>query len=162
MTVFEIKRNSDKAYAKMSIPIAEIIVPIFGDDGVLTHFEINTMLAKLAYMRDYRSVDTIREATRTITLLNRVLLHDRTLVIKNFDSENDSHAIVHKVVTNNEVQTDFNDVIRNFFKRNILDTKSYIDSILRADLHEQYKDSNDEDVLFLEFNNIKISSESEE
>ena len=60
---------------------------------------------------------------------------------------------------NKEVQTEFNDLIRNILKRNLLEIKSHIDSIPLESLSEQYKDSNDEDLLYMEFRNIKSKLE---
>ena len=128
----------------------------------MSHFEVNSTLAKLAYLKDYRNVDTIREATRTMILLNRVLLHDKTLITMNLDPENPEAPTAHKLMTNQDAQTEFNDLIRNFFKRHILSLKSRIDSLPSNDLSKQYRDSNDEDILFLEFNNLIISEDSEE
>lgn len=88
-------------------------------------------------------------------LLNRVLLHDKTMIAKNLGEGESSHE-GHKLTTSKESQTEFNDVIRNFFKRNILLLKSRIDSLPNNDLEVQYRDSNDEDILFLEFNNLQV------
>ena len=93
-------------------------------------------------------------------LLNRVTFHDKELVTTNTSDKNDFKE-AHKLVTNKDVQTEFNDLIRNFLKRNIMKLKSSIDSIPVDFLHEQYKESNDEDILFVEYNNIKMEEAEE-
>lgn len=94
-------------------------------------------------------------------LLNRVILHDKTLVVKNL-GDKEAETKSHKLCTSKELQTEFDDLIRNYFKRHILGLKSFIDSIPEDDIHVQYKDSNDEDLLFTEFNNLIASEPGEE
>jgi hypothetical protein len=150
-----IQKNSDKSFDSLSIPTTDLITPVFDDGQILTHFELNPQLMKLAYLRDFRNNDTIKEGMRTMILLNRVLLNDKTLVSTNLGENNKFQQ--HTICTNDAVQTEFNDLIRNFFKRNLLKLKSFIDCVSLEDLHKQYNDSNDEDILYIEFSNFKVS-----
>ena len=138
----------------------ELIIPVMNDGNLLTHFELDPELMKVAYLKDYRNVDTIKEAVRMMIIFNRIIFHDKELVTTNTGNDDDPRE-GHKLVKSKEVQTEFNDLIRNFLKRNIIMLKSSIDSLPIDFLHEQYKDSNDEDILFVEYNNI-IMEEKEE
>jgi len=134
-----VKKNSDRSFDKLAIPINELIIPIYDERQVLTHFEMSPILMKLAYMKDYRNTDTIKEGLRTMILLNRVLLHDKTFVASNA-SEHEQGEEKYKLCKNSEVQTEFNDLIRNYFKGNILVIKSRIDAIPIESLNEQYSE----------------------
>lgn len=155
-----VQKKSDPEFNKLSVPMSELITPVQNDSNLLTHFELNSELMKVAYLKDYRNVDTIKEAVRMMIILNRVIFHDKELVTTN-TSDTDKYKEPHKLVTSKEVQTEFNDLIRNFLKRNIMMLKSSIDSIPVDFLHEQYKESNDEDILFVEYNNIKMEEAEE-
>lgn len=63
--VFGIKLNRDRNFDKLSIPISDLIIPKYDERQVLTHFEVNPTLMKLAYLKDYRNTDTIKEGMRT-------------------------------------------------------------------------------------------------
>ncbi|CAI2365470.1 unnamed protein product [Moneuplotes crassus] len=150
----EVHTNKDRNFEKLSIPVNELVIPVYDERQILTHFELNPTLMKLAYMRDYRNTDTIREGIRLMILLNRVYLHDKTLATQNSDSTG-GVDIAYRMKTNKECQTEYNDLIRNFMRRNLLFLKSHIDSIPLESITEQYKDSNDEDLIFMEFRNIQ-------
>lgn len=154
-TILEgVNLNKDRNFEKLSIPVNELVVPIYDERQILTHFELNPTLMKLAYMRDYRNTDTIREGIRMMILLNRVYLHDKTLITQNSDAT-EGADIAYRMKTNKECQTEYNDLIRNFMRRHLLSLKSHVDSIPLESLTDQYKDSNDEDLIFMEFRNVQ-------
>ena len=59
-TLETVQKKADTEFSKLSVPMNELITPVLNDSNLLTHFELNAELMKVAYLKDYRNVDTIK------------------------------------------------------------------------------------------------------